>query len=58
MNELERVRVNPDNSVRQVMECIDHSARGIALVLDEQRRLIGTVTDGRHSPRDTCGNGP
>ena len=28
------------------MECIDQSARGIALVLDEQRHLIGTVTDG------------
>ena len=28
------------------MECIDHSAKGIALVLDEQRHLIGTVTDG------------
>jgi dTDP-glucose pyrophosphorylase len=28
------------------MECIDQSARGIALVLDAQRHLIGTVTDG------------
>jgi len=28
------------------MECIDQSAKGIALVLDEQRHLIGTVTDG------------
>ena len=46
MNKLERVAVNPDSSVRQVMECIDQSAKGIALVLDEQHRLIGTVTDG------------
>src|SRR3569832_23609 len=46
MNELGRVAVSPDNSVRQVMECIDNSAKGIALVLDEQRHLIGTVTDG------------
>src|SRR3569832_1703202 len=46
MNELGRVAVSPDNSVRQVMECIDQSAKGIALVLDEQRHLIGTVTDG------------
>src|ERR1051325_1596392 len=46
MNELERVRVSPEHSVRQVMECIDQSARGIALVLDAQRHLIGTVTDG------------
>ena len=28
------------------MECIDQSAKGIALVLDEQRHLLGTVTDG------------
>jgi len=46
MNELGRVTVTPNNSVREVMECIDQSAKGIALVLDEQRRLIGTVTDG------------
>src|SRR3954454_13999239 len=46
MNELERVTVSPDSSVRQVMECIDQSAKGIALVLDEQHHLIGTVTDG------------
>src|SRR4051794_20066710 len=46
MNELGRVTVSPESSVRQVMECIDQSARGIALVLDEQRHLIGTVTDG------------
>lgn len=46
MNELERVTVSPNSSVRQVMECIDQSAKGIALVLDDQRHLIGTVTDG------------
>lgn len=46
MNELERVTVSPESSVRQVMECIDRSAKGIALVLDEQRRMMGTVTDG------------
>jgi dTDP-glucose pyrophosphorylase len=28
------------------MECIDRSAKGIALVLDNECRLIGTVTDG------------
>ena len=28
------------------MECIDQSAKGIALVLDDERHLIGTVTDG------------
>ena len=28
------------------MECIDRNAKGIALVVDATRRLIGTVTDG------------
>jgi dTDP-glucose pyrophosphorylase len=28
------------------MMCIDRNAEGIALVVDEERRLIGTVTDG------------
>jgi dTDP-glucose pyrophosphorylase len=28
------------------MECIDSSGKGIALVVDEQRRLLGTITDG------------
>src|SRR4026209_272183 len=46
MSELNRVTVSPASSVRQVMECIDQSAKGIALVLDEQRHLLGTVTDG------------
>lgn len=38
--------VSSAHSVRQVMESIDRSAKGIALVLDGERRLIGTVTDG------------
>jgi dTDP-glucose pyrophosphorylase len=28
------------------MECIDRNQRGIALIVDEERRLLGTVTDG------------
>jgi len=38
--------VSPDSSVREVMACIDRNAKGIALVVDEERYLIGTVTDG------------
>ena len=44
--ELDRLVVSPGDSVRGVMECIDRSGKGIALVLDEERRLIATVTDG------------
>lgn len=46
MNELARVIVSPESTVRKVMESIDQSAKGIALVLDAERHLIGTVTDG------------
>jgi len=46
MSLLDQVTVSPQQSVLQVMECIDHSAKGIALVLDEHRHLFGTVTDG------------
>jgi dTDP-glucose pyrophosphorylase len=28
------------------MKCIDRTAKGIALVVDEERQLLGTVTDG------------
>ena len=38
--------VNPDASIRRAMACIDRNTRGIALVLDEERHLIGTITDG------------
>lgn len=46
MKELEDLVVSPLCSVRDVMECIDRGARGIALVLDDERHLIATVTDG------------
>jgi dTDP-glucose pyrophosphorylase/CBS domain-containing protein len=46
MVELERFLVGPDSSIRDVMACLDRNAKGIALVVDEERRLLGTVTDG------------
>ncbi|HEU5238359.1 MAG TPA: nucleotidyltransferase family protein [Pyrinomonadaceae bacterium] len=46
MFELSQIVVPPNCPVRQVIESIDRSAKGIALVLDEARHLIGTVTDG------------
>ena len=45
-NQLDRFLVFPDDSVRKVMACIDRNAKGIALVVDQDDRLIGTVTDG------------
>jgi dTDP-glucose pyrophosphorylase/CBS domain-containing protein len=38
--------VAPQASLRQVMACIDHNKKGIALVVDRQRKLLGTITDG------------
>jgi dTDP-glucose pyrophosphorylase/CBS domain-containing protein len=44
--ELEPLLLRIDATVRAAMECIDHNQRGIALVVDEDGRLLGTVTDG------------
>lgn len=46
MVELARLLVARKSSIREVMRCIDCNAKGIALVVDDERRLIGTVTDG------------
>lgn len=43
---LAQLLVAPNRSVREVIACIDRNAKGIALVVDEEHRLIGTVTDG------------
>jgi len=44
--ELAQFLVSPESSIREVMVCIDCNAKGIALVVDGDRRLLGTVTDG------------
>jgi len=44
--DLSRLLVGPDASLREVMACVDRNAKGIALVVDQERCLIGTVTDG------------
>ena len=46
MRPLEPLRLRADATVRAAMECIDRNRRGIALVVDEDERLLGTVTDG------------
>lgn len=39
--------IRPDCSIRETIRCIDRSARiGIALLVDEQGRLLNTITDG------------
>ena len=46
MTEVIDLLVTPKSSIREVMACIDRNAKGIALVVDERRHLIDTVTDG------------
>jgi CBS domain-containing protein len=46
MADLANLTVSPKATMREVMECIDRSGKGIVLVLDGSNRLIGTVTHG------------
>jgi dTDP-glucose pyrophosphorylase len=46
MYEIERFCVSSTATVREVMEVIEGNKEGIALVVDEDGKLIGTITDG------------
>lgn len=46
MRLIEKILTNEQASLRSVMTCIDRGAKGIALVVDEQKRLVATLTDG------------
>ena len=46
MENIERFLLGSSASIREVMSCIDRNAKGIALIVDEEHHLIGTVTDG------------
>lgn len=46
MENLDKLLVNRETSVRSAMALIDENARGIVLVVQEDRRLIDTITDG------------
>lgn len=38
--------IGVDASIRDAIACIDRNGKGIALIVDEENRLIGTVSDG------------
>jgi len=46
MKSLSEYMVSADATMAEVVEVIDRGAAQIALVVDENRRLLGTVTDG------------
>lgn len=46
MTELSKFIVSPDNSIRQLIAFIDRNEKGIALVVDKDQKLLGTITDG------------
>jgi dTDP-glucose pyrophosphorylase/CBS domain-containing protein len=46
MNSVEQLFVSPTDSIREMLVRIDRAAQGIALVVDAERRLLATVTDG------------
>jgi dTDP-glucose pyrophosphorylase/CBS domain-containing protein len=46
ISDLSILCIGPDDTIRQAIACIDRNEKGIALVTDETRRLLGTITDG------------
>ena len=45
-NDIKRLFVNPDLDILQAMRIIDKGAAQIGLVVDQERHLLGTLTDG------------
>ena len=43
---LTKLTVYPENTIREVIACIDRNEKGIALVVDKDRHLLATLTDG------------
>ena len=46
MRDVRSVTVGPSVSITEAIAVLDRTGTGIVLVVDKQRRLIGTVTDG------------
>ena len=46
MNHWETTLVSPDTSLEDAIATLDRGALRIAMVVDDQRRLLGTLTDG------------
>jgi dTDP-glucose pyrophosphorylase len=46
MNQWESILVGPDTPLEEAISTLDRGALRIAMVIDDQRRLLGTLTDG------------
>lgn len=46
LERLARATIRPSASLREALGAIENGGRGIAFVCNEQRRLLGTLTDG------------
>jgi len=46
MIDLQEIIVQPNTSIKRVLEIIDKSSKQIVLVVDKNKKLIGTVNDG------------
>lgn len=46
MNTFEKILLEPDIPIQKAIEIIDINSQQIALVVDNDRKLLGTVTDG------------
>lgn len=38
--------IRPESSIREAIRCIERNSRGIVLLVDENCRLLDTITDG------------
>lgn len=43
---MEKYLIFPEDSIHRAIQCINDNQKGIALVIDKDRHLIGTITDG------------
>ena len=46
MTDIEKIFIHPGQTIRESAQIIDLGAAQIALVVDEENRLLGTLTDG------------
>ena len=46
MNNWEQVQVAPSDTIEEAVTLLENTRLGIVLIVDEQKRLLGTVTDG------------